>query len=333
MTEAVPVVLVRGDDPALVLERIATVVDELAGADSFATEDVSDAEDPAAAAADACRTPPFLGDRRVVVLRDAGRLTAEAATPLVDYLGDPAPTATLVLGAGGGTLPAKLATAARAAGRVDDTGVPFGRARAGWLTDRLKAAAVSFEPAAVEVLGAALEGEEGRLASVLDLLVAAYGEGARLGPDDVAPFVGAGGDVAPWDLTDAIDRGETARALEHLGRMLGAGERHPLVVLATLQRHYTAMLRLDGSGVTDENAAAALLGVKPYPAKKALQQARRLGSRGLARAVTLLADADLDVRGASAWPDHLVLEVLVARLSRLGPAAATAARGRGSRRR
>jgi hypothetical protein len=30
-----------------------------------------------------------------------------------------------------------------------------------------------------------------------------------------------------------------------------------------------------------------------------------------------LADADLDLRGRRAWPDELVLEVLVARLARL----------------
>jgi DNA polymerase-3 subunit delta len=70
--------------------------------------------------------------------------------------------------------------------------------------------------------------------------------------------------------------------------------------------------------VTTENEAADVLGVKPFPAKKALAQARRLGRAGLARAIELLAAADLDLRGASSWPEELVLEVLVARLSRLG---------------
>jgi DNA polymerase III subunit delta len=35
----------------------------------------------------------------------------------------------------------------------------------------------------------------------------------------------------------------------------------------------------------------------------------------------LLAQADLDLRGAKEWPDELVMEVLVARLSRLAGAA------------
>ena len=89
-------------------------------------------------------------------------------------------------------------------------------------------------------------------------------------------------------------------------------------MLASLHRHYGAMLRLDGAGIRSEQEAAAVLGIAPYPAKKAMNQAGRLGSRGVARAIELLADADLDLRGVKLWPDDLVLEVLVARLSRLG---------------
>jgi DNA polymerase III subunit delta len=33
--------------------------------------------------------------------------------------------------------------------------------------------------------------------------------------------------------------------------------------------------------------------------------------------VRLLSEADVDLKGAKAWPDELVLEVLVARLARL----------------
>ena len=44
-------------------------------------------------------------------------------------------------------------------------------------------------------------------------------------------------------------------------------------------------------------------------------QARRLGHDRIVRPIDLLAEADLDLRGGKAWPDHLVLEVLVARLA------------------
>jgi DNA polymerase-3 subunit delta len=99
--------------------------------------------------------------------------------------------------------------------------------------------------------------------------------------------------------------------------MMGAGGRHPLAITAALNGHYGRLLRLDGSGIKDQAVAADALGVKGFPAKKALAASRRLGGQRIARAVRLLAAADLDLRGRSAWPQELVAEVLVARLASL----------------
>ena len=126
--------------------------------------------------------------------------------------------------------------------------------------------------------------------------------------------------MAPWDLTDAIDRGDPVTALDVLHRMLAAG-RHPLQITASLHGHYGRMLRLEGSGAGSEAQAAELLGIKgsTFPARKALDQSRTLGPERLHEFVRLLADADLDLRGAKAWPPDLVVEVLVARLAARTP--------------
>ncbi len=144
-----------------------------------------------------------------------------------------------------------------------------------------------------------------------------YGTGAKITAAEIEPFLGDDGGVPPWDLTDAIDRGDRAAALELLQRMIGQGDRHPFQVLSTLHSHFARMLRLDGAEVAGEKEAAELLGLKgsTFPAKKALGQTRRLGHERVVRAIDLLAEADLDLRGGKAWPDHLVLEVLVARLA------------------
>ena len=82
--------------------------------------------------------------------------------------------------------------------------------------------------------------------------------------------------------------------------------------------------------VTDNQANALGGKVKPYPAKKALGQARALGSDGIRRAFDALAKADLDLKGASGIPEEAVMEVLVVRLCRLtGDAGARGARGGG----
>jgi DNA polymerase-3 subunit delta len=323
---------VRGDDASLVGQRVHDLLASLAGDNEVAMvveeHGGSGADEiEVSVVVDALTTPPFLADRRIVVLRDAGRLVAADAARLVTCLDDPLPGVTLVVAAGNGTIPAALVKAIDRLGAVIDTAVGTGRARTQWLVDRLHEGPVRLDARAGSRLGEHLGGDVSRMRGLLDALAAAYGEGASIDVERLEPFLGEAGTVAPWDLSDAIDAADTAAALGALRRLFGAGAFHPLQVLAILHRHYQAMLRLDGSGVTTPDEAAARLGMRSaYPARKALEQGRRLGPAGISRAVTLLAEADLDVRGRSALPAETVLEVLVGRLSRLGAARETTTR-------
>jgi len=319
---ALPAYLVRGDQPALLGDAVRSVVAELAGGGDtgLMTEELSGDDYTVGALVDAAQTPPFFADRRVVVARDIGRFSTHDVEPLVAYLRDPLPTTSLVLVAGGGTVARPLVDAVRKAGHVVEAGVPGGKGRSTWLANRLKEGPVRLDARAASVVGEHLGEDVERLRSLLEMLAAAYGRGARIGPDELAPFLGPAGSVAPWELTDAIDRGDAAAAIEALRRLTGPGGRHPLVIMATLHSHFGRMLRLDGADAPDEAAAAALLGMSggsTYPAKKALIQTRKLGHPPIARAIHLLAEADLALKGALDWPGEVVLEVLVARLSGL----------------
>jgi DNA polymerase-3 subunit delta len=239
---------------------------------------------------------------------------------LVAYLGDPLPTTDLVLVGGGGRLPKALTDAVKAAGGEIVNTVPPTRARerGGWFEDQVIAAGLRMDHQALALLASWLGEDAGRVQGILETLASTYGDARTLKVVDVEPFLGDAGGVPPWDLTDAIDRGDTTKSLLLLHRMMRAGERHPLQIMAILHTQYTKLLTLDGANAHDESSAAAVLGIKPgFPAKKALDQYRKLGNAGVVRAIGLLAQADLDLRGAKEWPDELVMEVLVARLSRL----------------
>jgi DNA polymerase-3 subunit delta len=319
-----PAYLVRGDDSSVTSDAVRALVGELVGDfDPVLVVEEVPAEAELSVVVDAAQTPPFFGDRRVVIAPDIGRFSAQDVAPLVAYLGDPSPTTSLVLIATGGQVARALVDRVRKVGHVVEAGVPTGRARSTWLSQQIKGAAVRLDGPATALVAAHLGEDVGRLRALLEILEAAYGSGARLGVDELGPFLGERGSVAPWELTDAIDRGDTDAALQHLHRLLGAGGRHPLVVLATLHNHLGRILRLEGAGVADEKEAATILGMtgSTFPAKKALVQSRRLGHEAVARAITLLADADLALKGSVEWSPELVLEVLVARLSRLAPRA------------
>lgn len=314
--------MITGDDESLILSAIGDLIKRLVGdGDRTLMVDDFDGEDfEVSAVIDAAQTPPFLTEKRLVVARGVGRFKADDVAPLVAYLDDPLPTTDLVLVTGGGRMPKALIDALKKAGATTVETAPPTRARerSGWFEEQIKAAGLKLDAQATQMVAAWLGEDAGRLQGILDTLHSTYGEGKTLRTADVEPFLGEAGGVPPWDLTDSIDRGDTTQSLKLLHRMMRAGERHPLQVMAILHGHYAKLLALDGSGAHDEASAAAAIGIRPgFPAKKAFDQYRKLGGGGVTRAVGLLAQADLDLRGAKEWPEELVMEVLVARLSRL----------------
>lgn len=332
-----PIHLVRGTDDTLRSDLLTKLVDRLVGdADRGLVLDEFDLDlTTLGTAVDAAQTPPFLTDRRIVVVRRFGRFSKnDEIAGLLDYLADPLPSTELVLvwekpvnpsengepASRSPRIPPALTKAVKAAGgTVHEADAPTGRGRAGWVDTALKEAGLRVEPSARDLIVGQLGEDAGALIGLIEVLKPAFGDGTRIGPGDLGPYLGEAGGVPPWELTDAIDAGRVPEALEKLRRMIGAGDRHPLAIMAVLQSHYLRMLRLDGSGARDERAAAELLGLRgsTFPAKKALAQQRKLGSGRLQRAVELLARADVDLRGGRAWPGELVMEVLVARLAAL----------------
>lgn len=333
---SLPCVLFKGDEESLLAEAVKRFVDAFVGdedrallVDEFTIDDLV-AEDGGygmAVVLDALQTPPFLTDRRMVVVRNAGVFsTKDAVAPLVELLAEPEGLNPLVLvwekdprpnrAARTSAVPKSLLDAIATVGGVVVDSAP-GRKSAEWLVDRLGESSLRFDAAARRLIADHLGEDIGRLPGLLETLTAVFGAGAKVSAPDIEPYLGASGDVAPWDLTDAIDVGDPALAVSVLHRMLDGGGRHPLQVMSTLTTHYLRMVRVDDPTIGNEKAAAAALAIKgsTFPARKALDGARRLGSDRLAGIIDLLAAADLDLRGATAWPPELVMEVLVARLA------------------
>src|SRR5438270_6701466 len=97
--DTAPVYLVKGDEPTLVADALHRLVTDLVGAEgdaALAVEDLTGDEPNIGPVLDACSTPPFLADRRVVVVREVGRFRSDDVAPLIEYLADPMPTTTLV---------------------------------------------------------------------------------------------------------------------------------------------------------------------------------------------------------------------------------------------
>jgi DNA polymerase III subunit delta len=346
----VSIVLVTGADPSLRDREVQRLVDELLGGEdrSFALDDhtfagrrragesatdSADADDDAhasegstelpafAALTTALQSPPFMTAARVVVVREIGNATTEQAHWLAAWITDPLDGVHLVLVAGGGRVPSALDKACKAAARVVG---PPAEQTADVLQMELRDAHLKFAPEASKRVAAHFGDDAGRIPELVELLHATYGDGATLSLDDVEQYLGELGTAGRFDLTNAIDRGDVGAALEAMHRMLGstsavqAKPLHPMQIMASLGYQYQRLLRLDDPSIQTKEHAATALGMKSAGgARFPLEAAKRLGSDGLREAVGLLAQAELDLRGASGLDDRTVMDVLVARLAAL----------------
>ena len=242
------VILIAGDDPTLIAETLSIHIENAVGNQdrSLVLEEMDEnnyrSEQNSgfsiAPLIDAAQTPPFLTESRVVVGRHIGRFgNKDQLEPLVEYLNAPSPTTKLILVWEKGTEPAQQRLSAipkslpeaieKIGGKIISSTVGKGREANQWLEDRLKSADIEIDRKAQTVIIERLGQDRTRVVSLLTTLEAVYGSGARVNLEQVNPYLGEAGDVAPWDLTDAIDKGNTAKALENLHRLQGAGGRHP----------------------------------------------------------------------------------------------------------
>lgn len=339
--------LVQGADPVLRDREVQRVVDDLLdGADrSFALDDhtlaskrrASDGSDERAdedaddtgsvelpaftAITTALSSPPFMTPSRVVVVREIGNLSSEQGKWLAQWISDPLDGVHLVLVAGGGRTPAALDKACKANANIVG---PAAEQTSDVLQRELKDAQVKLAPDAAARVASHLGDDAGRIPELVELWQSAYGEEAVLDLTEIEPYLGELGTAGRFDLANAVDRGDVPKALETLHRLMHATSAaqpkplHPMQIMATLVYHYQRLLRLDDPSIVTKEHAAQALGMKSAGgARFPLEASKRLGSDGLREALRLLAQAELDLRGASGVDEQTVMEVLIARLAAL----------------
>ena len=321
------------NEPTLVYAALhQQIVAALDGRDpSFALQDFTakdagslSTEPMIGALREALETPPFLVDRRVVVLRDAQNLTTDEADVVVRWIANPAPDIILLIGLVG-TPTHKIA---KGAGELVTLSVGTGRdEKPTYVRTTLANYGVHLDAGALNELISRVGDEIERVDAIARTLASIYGT-TKLNVADIEPYIGDAWSVPEWDLTDAIDKGDVTTAIVIARRMLDSRGRVGLQIINLLQRHFMRAVRLDGLSLSDADAAKLLGSKSAFVGKKAIGNARRLGTDRLGDAMAMLAQADLDLKGAVSFggkdlendqdvTELTVIEVLVARLARL----------------
>ena len=328
-------VVVVGSDTTMVYDALRNavaaalgVLDPSVALEDFVAKEVSASRGSVVSSVlEALNTPPFLVERRVVVVRDAQLLLADESAMLIEWMKAPAPAVVLILAVVG----AKSNRLVKAASEVIEVNVGS-RApeRASFIESTLERYRVSVDRTALQRIGERVGDDVARVDALARTLSSIYGT-APLSFAHVEPYLGDAGDVPEWDLTDAIDAGDATRAIVVARRMLDSKSRAGLQIVNILQRYFTRLTRLEGSGARSDEDAAALLGINKYPAGKALRSAERLGASRIVVSIHMITRADMDLKGGVSFggkdlntdldaTELTVIEVLVARLARLSRA-------------
>jgi DNA polymerase-3 subunit delta len=324
---------VVGTDATMVYDAVHNVVaDALGDLDpSFALQDftakdvtLSAGESTLPRVMEALNTPPFLVERRVVVVRDAQLLIADEVAQLTEWMSSPAPGTVLIVAVVG----SKANKLVKASTEVVEVNVGSRVAdRVAFVKSKMDEYDVVIDHATAQRVAEQVGDDVARVDALARTLQSIYGT-APLVFARLEPYLGDAGDVPVWDLTDAIDGGDATKAIVVSRRMLESRRRAGLQIVSMLQRHYLNMARLEGSDARTKEDAATLLGINAYPAGKALQLAQRMGANRLTTAVHWIAEADLALKGGVSYggrdldsdldiTELTVIEILVARLARL----------------
>jgi DNA polymerase-3 subunit delta len=176
---------------------------------------------------------------------------------------------------------------------------------------------VKMDPDGARELVDALGGDMMMISNELEKLMLYVGARNRITLGDVETMVLAAKQRSLYELTDAISAKDRVRALEVLDAILSSGEGEEAAIghIYMLAKTFRQMLVILERNVRDQRMLWAALWqgfrVPPFAADDIIKQARRYKSRrDLARAIRLVAKADLAVR-SNPVSKRMVLERLV----------------------
>ena len=290
-----PVYLFCGEDEYSkrdVAERIKKVylADGFEDLDFFTAEDVS-----AGQVADACRTLPFMSEKRVVVIRNYGPFISKWKTadepedekgtagskgeqdPIYQYIEDPEPSTCLIFYiSAGNSLSSATAKALAAYGaETVSFDLPAESELAAWAARYCRRAGKLMTNDTIEHLRLVVGNDYYKIRNELDKLIPYVGERGEITVEDIEEIVPQSPEYGAFDLINKLFSQDRDGAYRTLRKMSAHGEQ-PSVILAGLITQLRSML-FAREAIDDRKNASQLqekLGIRSnYAAKMYMNRA------------------------------------------------------------
>jgi DNA polymerase III subunit delta len=326
--EIAPIYLLYGTESFLINETKQLLLNQVLNEDekdfNFSAYDLE--ETPIEVALEDAETFPFLGERKVIFLHNPVFLTAEKTKEKIDhnvsrlevYLKEPAPYTVLVLSAPY----EKLDERKKITKELKRTAVTIEAKRLNehelknWIKERAKASGISFEPDALELLIAMVGTNMFMLTSEVDKLALYASEEKHIDVTLVEKLVSRSLEQNIFTLIEKVVQRKLEEALRIYYDLLKQNE-EPIKILALLAGQFRLIYQVKelsrrGYG---QQQIAGLLKTHPFRVKLAAGQAGKFTDEELTNLMTLLADADYQMK-TGGMNKSLLIEMLLFKLKR-----------------
>jgi len=293
-----PVYVVKATDP-LLAERLVTALRDRTVPENVRgfNYDVIDAgrSGDASRILGAATTLPMMAERRMVLVRDLSSLGSAELAKLIPYIQDPAPTTVLVGLCRKWDGRAKFYQLAKKLGMRHELSAP--RQLAPWLAAEARLQGVRLSTPAQRRLAEVVGPDLARLSLALGQL-AVYAGNRAIEVDDVEDLIAETRERTVFELTDAIGAANLDKALFAVASLCEQRQ-SAIGVLMMLARHVRQLgiVKAAQDRGAHPGEVAKAVGAPPFVVDKLSRQARNYSGAGLARAITVVAEADRQLKG------------------------------------
>ena len=255
---------------------------------------------------------PMMADRRVVVVRDAEKITGKDADVLTGYCENPSRTTSLVLITTKPDFRKRPYSVLKRNGVVVESKSLYENQLPGWITSRVQRKGKTIHPEACKLLTAYVGPPLREMQNELDKLFVFIGDRNEITTDDVSSVVGMSKEYSVFELQRAIGTKDVARAVEIIHYMVEGGQSVPFVVVM-LTNYFTAFWKLHEmrrKGVPPREQASAAR-IHPYFFQEYAESVSRFSQSEVERAFVLLAHADEQAKSTSLGVSQILTTLVV----------------------
>ena len=248
-------------------------------------------------------SPSLFSSASAVVLTELQDLPEAVHGELLAYAAAPADEVALVLVHGGGAKGRGLLDKLRKLPAVTEAkheAPKYERDHVSWVRGEVRDLGSTIDEPAATVLVTAVGLDLRALAGAADQLVSSVPEGSPVTQDVVRRYFGGRADVRGYEIADAALDGRLDLAVERL-RWALATKVAPVVIVSAVASGLRQLVRLATApqGLRDQQLAAHV-GAPPFKISALRRQVQSWDPEGLSAALAAVAQADLDVKGATA---------------------------------